>query len=80
MELKPCPFCGSRTAPKACSIAEAEYIDTDDIWYKWMASHFTVVCNFNDLGCGASVNGKYETIDGAVKAWNRRKEPDNVHT
>ena len=35
IELKPCPFCGHRTAPEVISMAELDSIDGNerDLWY-----------------------------------------------
>lgn len=60
-ELLNCPFCGSESAPHVTDSACECCID------------FTVVCNALNGGCGAS--GRFEeTIDGAIKAWNRRPQ------
>ena len=71
-ELKPCPFCGSKKAPRALTVAECELMDSDDYDYEWSSKHFTVVCNMFKGGCGASVNSSNETEEEAIEAWNRR--------
>lgn len=70
IELKPCPFCGNRTAPEVISIAELDSVEDND----WYDSHFTVVCSLYNGGCGASVKFNNESIEDAAKTWNRRND------
>lgn len=73
-ELKPCPFCGSKKAPRVLTVAESELMDSDDYDYEWSSKHFTVVCSMLEGGCGASVKASNETEEEAIEAWNRRSE------
>lgn len=57
-ELKPCPFCGSATAP-----AERNAYKSPD--------YQIVVCAASNGGCGAS-SGWHETEAEAIAAWSRR--------
>lgn len=68
--LKPCPFCGNKTAPEVISIAELDSVEGNE----WYNSHFTVVCSLYDGGCGASVRFNNESKEEAVATWNRRCE------
>lgn len=77
--LKPCPFCGSVTAPKLSSVCECEdcaNFELEDCpeCYEPRASdgciHF-VVCSVNHGGCGASSGWNVEELK-AIEAWNRR--------
>lgn len=58
--LKPCPFCGSP--------AELDDISTEDEEY------YMIACINPDCGAAASFGDKSETKQGAVDAWNKRKE------
>lgn len=75
-ELKPCPFCGSKKAPRALTVAECELMDEDDNNYKWSSEHYTVVCGIYEGGCGASIKCNNETEEAAIEAWNRRVTDD----
>jgi hypothetical protein len=68
IKLKPCPFCGNRTAPEVISISELDSVEGNE----WYDSHFTVVCSMYDGGCGASVRFNNESREAAAEAWNRR--------
>ena len=72
IDLKPCPFCGSRTAPRVVSIAELEST-TDN---EWNNTHYSVVCDKDESGCGASTCYDNPSVDAAAEAWNRRAEDD----
>lgn len=69
-ELKPCPFCGSKTDP-ALSVWENDCGEPD------AGGGFHVICcavyrNQDPFGgCGAST-GWNETEAEAIAAWNRR--------
>lgn len=69
-KIKSCPFCGSTTAPKICSVFEAFTSVPSTV-----GEHWAVICGYNDGGCGAS--GKYCTskVD-AIKEWNKRATPN----
>ena len=73
MELKPCPFCGKSVADCG-TIAEHEFTDTDSPHYYYDISHYDVICNVNDGGCGASTGKCYDTPELASEAWNRRAD------
>ena len=70
-ELKPCPFCGMVTSVSCMSAAQAELMDTENLNYDTASNQFAVVCSVHCEGCGAS-SGYHGTMEGAVKAWNRR--------
>ena len=72
IELKPCPFCGHRTAPEVISMAELDSIEGNE----WYDSHFTVVCSLYAGGCGASVKCNNVSREEAAEAWNRRADDD----
>lgn len=60
---KPCPFCGSKDAPKCLKDNEIRE-DGNDF-------NYAVVCDIDDGGCGAT--GRYQlNRSGAVKYWNNR--------
>ena len=66
-ELKPCPFCGSMTAPTVMNESEALFnIDADG-----EDMSMVVCCAAKKFGCGAST-GFCDTAEQAVEAWNRR--------
>lgn len=67
-ELKPCPFCGSTTAPTVMNQNEAQWLDND-------AENLSMVvcCAAKKFGCGAST-GFCDTAEQAVEAWNTRTE------
>lgn len=64
-ELKPCPFCGSSSAPKIYSANDAD--DEDNY-----PDQYQVVCDFNNGGCG-SASGYRGTEEEAVVLWNTRR-------
>ena len=59
IELKPCPFCGGK--------AEIKKIMDLPRACEWL---YVVYCHFHD--CPAKPSVCFETLDGAVAAWNRR--------
>lgn len=70
-ELKPCPFCG-KTVANVATVAEHEYTDKDSVGYGFASTHFDVVCDYENGGCGASTGKQYDTPEEAIDAWNRR--------
>lgn len=68
-ELKRCPFCGQKVA---------ELIDTVGMYgddTSQIRDMYTVVCNTEKGGCGATAGWRFHEED-AVKAWNERFEDD----
>ena len=63
--LKPCPFCGSETAPFVGQHFNEVRRQYD---FQWQ-----VVCNFNNGGCGGS-GGVRPDEGAAIAAWNRRAD------
>lgn len=84
-ELKPCPFCGNKTAVRLVDQNEVSYIPKGDSRYV-NNPYFQVVCCLNDdsrfksdeweSGCGSS-SGFWATKVEAIAAWNRRPAPEN---
>ena len=72
-ELKPCPFCRNNSAPEILPIAEIGLLDSDDPLYEELMNQFTVICNYQKGGCGASCGTKANPGE-AIEAWNRRAE------
>lgn len=70
-ELKSCPFCG-KTVANCCTVAECDMTDFDSADYIYNSMHYTVVCNYNKGGCGASCGGYHSNEESAIEAWNRR--------
>ena len=66
-ELKPCPFCG-KTVSKVWSTHDCAFENGEPLVDP---ERFTVVCDFNSNGCGATC-GYHDTAEMAVKMWNRR--------
>ena len=80
MELKPCPFCGSKEAVEYwcghetddCPFYyEEEFFEFNnrECCFDCIKRHETVVCNFNKGGCGA-MSG-HDGTDAGWK-WNKR--------
>lgn len=65
IKLKPCPFCGSTTAPEIFTLADLFGDDYEE-------TEFAVACNYSRGGCGASTGGICEAEEEAAEAWNRR--------
>ena len=66
--LKECPFCGMDVAEMYSTKEDFEMSfgkEFDGV------NKFTIVCNFNRNGCGATC-GYHDTIDEAVSRWNTR--------
>lgn len=70
-ELKPCPFCGSESAPHVTDCIETmvchNIAECDDETLFW------VTCSVLRGGCGAEA-GYVRTKSEAVAAWNARAE------
>lgn len=70
-ELKPCPFCGSESAPHVTDCIETmvchNIAECDDETLFW------VTCSVLRGGCGAEA-GYVRTKSEAVSAWNARAE------
>ncbi len=64
-ELKPCPFCGSSSAPVVVDSIEKDGDYDNPIQYQ-------VVCDWNEVGCGSATGYRY-TIEEAVELWNARQ-------
>lgn len=71
-ELKPCPFCGSATAPEVTTESDIMGLEEDDKDFKWYSQWYAVVCNALEDGCGARSGGQCFLPEQAVKRWNRR--------
>ncbi len=69
IKLKPCPFCGSETAP---DIFQLHDCFGDDVAEVQGDENFLVVCDFSRKGCGAGTGWMFETKQEAAKAWNQR--------
>lgn len=72
MELKPCPFCGKSVAESGTI---ADLLITDDDWDE---AHYSVICNYNNGGCGMMLGYWYETEEDARNAWNRRANDEKL--
>lgn len=68
-KLKPCPFCGSITAPTIMDQNEAMWI-VPDLDYDGDLE-IVVCCASRKGGCGAST-GLCDTSERAVEVWNIR--------
>ena len=71
-KLKPCPFCGSTTAPTLMDRAEASwsYSEIDKVHG---CPEVVVCCAGKKGGCGASTGfSNYDEPEEAIEAWNRR--------
>lgn len=79
INLKPCPFCDAKTAiiTNAHELEECSNFDYYNCPCNKFESnpcnYYTIVCNVNNGGCGAST-GYFLTKQKAIKAWNRRTE------
>lgn len=63
--LKPCPFCGSRTAAEVADNVTLGYAEHIEMFA------FAVVCSAAVGGCGAS-SGFQEDEEQAIEQWNNR--------
>ena len=63
-ELKPCPFCGSTTAPKMFT--------QEELWdEKFSMDLYTICCQMDAGGCGATC-GFHWSAEKTIERWNRR--------
>ena len=77
--LKPCPFCGSTTAPILSTIWECEMcanFEEEDCPECYETTNndgcmHIVVCDMSKKGCGASTGWNLKK-EKAIEAWNRR--------
>lgn len=72
IKLKPCPFCGSKTAPEVLQLIDCLSVDELE---GMAAENYLVVCNSGRSkggGCGAGTGWGFETPEEAADAWNRR--------
>ena len=67
MMLKKCPFCGMEVAEVWSDKMKAE----DEGRQFFGTERFTVVCNFNKRGCGATC-GYHDSVTMAIDKWNTR--------
>lgn len=75
-KLKNCPFCGSVSAPRVLTVAEADRLEDDSEDYEWACAHWVAVCASSHGGCGAATGIGYVSEDAAAEAWNRRNGKD----
>ena len=68
--LKHCPFCGKSVA-EVCTVAELDGDEENE----WSNTHYIVVCDHDEGGCGSCGTCTNETPEQAAEAWNRR--PNN---
>lgn len=68
-ELKPCPHCGSATAPEISNCVELESCANFDECP--CETHLCVVCSVHNGGCGAC-GGFAASEDDAISKWNTR--------
>ena len=74
VKLKHCPFCGSTTAPEVSTLADADFVEEGSPEYEFASTHYLVVCNYNNGGCGAHSSCRNETPIEADKKWNARAD------
>lgn len=60
IKLKPCPFCGFDSPTMRIYIGKDGWRD-----------RYTVICRYDEGGCGAE-GGMYHSAIEAAEAWNRR--------
>lgn len=66
----PCPFCGKSVALVG-SLFEISYGEDSS---PYSHDHYTVVCNYNEGGCGASIGPFYKSELDAISAFINRSE------
>ncbi len=64
IELKPCPFCGTKPQLDIGAYSIADSIDDDRLTH---VCYWTIGCN----KCGCNIY-KYSSLKGVVDAWNHR--------
>jgi hypothetical protein len=64
-ELKKCPFCGS------VNVFIFRHVK-DTKPYEYWSDRFTVLCSYEDGGCGCE-SGHYKSIEEAIASWDRRE-------
>ena len=65
--MRPCPFCGSKDAPKIAKRYGAN---------GWR-DRYAILCDYEDGGCG-SESGWYHELAEAVGCWNMRGKNEDV--
>ena len=74
--IRECPFCGG-TELFVGTIAECEMQDESHPDYYSNSRIYTVVCDYMNGGCGASIGGGCKSEKEAIAAWNRRAGESN---
>ena len=66
----PCPFCGKSVAlvGSLSDLSEGEDLS------EYGRNHYTVVCNYNEGGCGASIGQFYKSELDAISAFISRAD------
>ena len=72
--LKPCRFCGGKKLVLTTSKGVQDCVNFGECNE---CGYYTVVCDFNKGGCGAS-SGYRATKKEAIEAWNRRATDDTI--
>lgn len=74
-KFKPCQFCGG----KSIVITNCKELEACENFKECgNAEYVSVVCDFNQGGCGAS-SGYRPNIKEAIEAWNRRAGEEGKH-
>jgi len=72
IQIRQCPFCGSKTAPMFWTSEE----QFEDMWDGSNELSYQVVCDASSpngrLGCGGA-GGFRSTVELAAEVWNRRR-------
>ena len=71
-EIKPCPFCGSKTAPMVQPFSGFRYKSYEDAKQADYAVVWEVVCGLAG-GCGAKGGIAMGTEADGIREWNRRE-------
>lgn len=69
VDLKPCPFCGSATAPTLLEKRAEDSLSRTKPYFK--QKFWVVICSAFKDGCGASA-GCYRNSTTPVDQWNTR--------